>query len=1449
MSDNRIYRDYILNNLISTSVLKVPVYQNLSVIGDNSGMRGDVILNNSDDTFYGHNGITWIPFSGGGPPSIENLQQTLTVGNFTGGENMVINNGDSIILEGTIDIQTVGNLLTPSNQTGPLSSGYVKITGFSGIPNGNPSVIGGELAWNQLTNELYIHSGSGLWIPITESMTNIGAGAQIYRTTSQNPFELRSLVSSDPRLILTENLDTISFSLDIDLSGSGILEVQNYGGSGATVYDESSPPEVAILRRITSTDGTVSVTENPTNIDLSVQNSSFEVVNKDVSGVRVYDESSPPNIAELRRLISSDNSLSIVQNPDTIDLTVSFDVSGGILDLQNIGNGEDIYNTGTAPLAQIRRLIGSTSSRLTSGIQTEDVRLNDSLSNPSPSIDGNKIGCDIVEDLEIVVSSSGNDDNDGITSPVASIDRAFEIVRYRGYNNTCIIQLSEGIFNVQPEQAHLWSSGKRGHQNNPVELRGTLSDPIEGLISDVIIPDVINDDGIYTLTVSNPTLNETFIGNYIVLEDASGNQESSLIGNITSIGPGVFNIELPIKFYDSPVQYAIYENFTTITLSNSTSIIGNNSPVIFNHLNIALINTPSTELKLISSFIDYNMIYHNLKMITNEIFDSGSLVSFENSTLSQLYTSEQRPDPIDPPTFIQGAGITFRQRTSLTNLIIRFNHSYIELDCITIETVELSNFVIDLNNSNVSLRNEVVLAIRYLINASYSNVHVRNSRSYNHFRGFIRTNYSDIEVNNMTFLYTNATSPEVSESLFIFQFSNAFMDNILIDGSGIAIENNVIRSAESTLRFDDVIIQNLNTNQTSSEPCMIIDNCDLRINRCVIDNVPNVGCVIDNSRFIIDMDNGDRQFIRDSNLNYSNSTFDSCFIINNSRGILRSENSSSPPLVLLESTGSGVTNIINLVTMNDSSIDIENVSFDNTSDITLQNGVVGNNSRVIIKNSNSKQPNIIESIMNFTNSDVVLEDSILLSNVNLIPVPQNPLYQGRTNVGLRNTNGNLTIRNFSTIGFKRSAIIAENCTYHFEDLNIRNNYDQLADVSGVFGLYPVSGISLYNAKGNMVDPRIISIVGEFGSDNSNEFLNGMAIYMKNSEADILFTSDIVNTLYISNVCTAFYLQESRVKCSHTLSETYAISDDVPPDASGNALFKHVVFGRNSDAILEFANIQSATNVLLDTSLFDVQNGMLSLSDVTVVTGALSNQITAIQSENCKLDFNRLTIDSTQTSGIHQNTGEVIMNNCTIRNVSNVLEDATGVSIGNSNIQMNGIDVSGCVNGIYIENSNLTADDITVNAGSGIGIELKNTSLKINTLNARLYQITGMLCNHCNGVFENIEFIENGISGEAGMLLENNNTLTFDISGSPFEINNAGTNYGIKFNRGNKIIFENPSGSGINITANIDDMNFPSAGDTSVSELDVYEFPEITGTLPGSYKNHSVSGNIVIDNTS
>jgi hypothetical protein len=117
---------------------------------------------------------------------------------------------------------------------------------------------------------------------ITYAATNIGTGSSSYKnsTTVGNnvTFNFRKINSSDIKLLVSENASDISLDLDDTLLGQFVQANQitysmNNSGTGANVYKSSTQAGNNVtfnLREIKSTDSRVTVTEGPTDIDITL---------------------------------------------------------------------------------------------------------------------------------------------------------------------------------------------------------------------------------------------------------------------------------------------------------------------------------------------------------------------------------------------------------------------------------------------------------------------------------------------------------------------------------------------------------------------------------------------------------------------------------------------------------------------------------------------------------------------------------------------------------------------------------------------------------------------------------------------------------------------------------------------------------------------------------------------------------------------------------------------------------------------------------------------------------------------------------------------------------------------------------------------------------------------------------------------------------------------------
>lgn len=96
---------------------------------------------------------------------------------------------------------------------------------------------------------------------------NVGGFAEWYRvTTGPNPFEFRTAQSSDGSVAITTNTNDLDFVVDF----AGNVTLANVGGF-AEVWKDPSGPNPFELRTLQSSDGSVTITENADDIDFVVE--------------------------------------------------------------------------------------------------------------------------------------------------------------------------------------------------------------------------------------------------------------------------------------------------------------------------------------------------------------------------------------------------------------------------------------------------------------------------------------------------------------------------------------------------------------------------------------------------------------------------------------------------------------------------------------------------------------------------------------------------------------------------------------------------------------------------------------------------------------------------------------------------------------------------------------------------------------------------------------------------------------------------------------------------------------------------------------------------------------------------------------------------------------------------------------------------------------------------
>lgn len=170
---------------------------------------------------------------------------------------------------------------------------------------------------------------SNLTIGITQNATDIdltnlvalaneGGSAEVYDSATSTAVTkfLRTLYSSDTSLTVTQQATRINLQVP---AGAGLTLANE--GTGADVYDvTNSTATNKLFRRLRSTDSSITVTQNAT--DINLQNA--VAVANEGGFAQVYDTATSTAILKnLRTIQSSDASVTVVQNATNIDLRVA----------------------------------------------------------------------------------------------------------------------------------------------------------------------------------------------------------------------------------------------------------------------------------------------------------------------------------------------------------------------------------------------------------------------------------------------------------------------------------------------------------------------------------------------------------------------------------------------------------------------------------------------------------------------------------------------------------------------------------------------------------------------------------------------------------------------------------------------------------------------------------------------------------------------------------------------------------------------------------------------------------------------------------------------------------------------------------------------------------------------------------------------------------------------
>ena len=189
--------------------------------------------------------------------------------------------------------------------------------------------------------------------PVGVSITNVGGGAEVYRTTTgPNPFELRTLVSTNASVTITQNADTIDLEVE--------LVNLDEPSDGCNIWDGNYGP-IGLKAIFVPTDGALSLSCEATRIRIDYTGAFGNLG----AGAEVYDSTSTTANRNFRTLTAG-TGINLTQTATEIEIACTVAAASAA----NVGGANEVYRTATAAPFEFRTIAAGSGIGIVQGTNT-----------------------------------------------------------------------------------------------------------------------------------------------------------------------------------------------------------------------------------------------------------------------------------------------------------------------------------------------------------------------------------------------------------------------------------------------------------------------------------------------------------------------------------------------------------------------------------------------------------------------------------------------------------------------------------------------------------------------------------------------------------------------------------------------------------------------------------------------------------------------------------------------------------------------------------------------------------------------------------------------------------------------------------------------------------------------------------------------------------------------